>query len=176
MSERRKRKRGVKSKDSPTRECIECAVCLCNFTIEHMTSSFACTHQFCVKCDTELFKRSTDKCPQCRKHRIDTHRSRSEIASRQALALRESSAAEPAFIFFPTQPPSLLQHGHPTNDALQSAEESLDALASLANSEDLNRALGMPLGATAMGMAEFFRHVARLRAQAPGGVSIHFRL
>eukprot|EP00966_Prymnesium_polylepis_P129936 3004728-Prymnesium_polylepis.2 len=140
-----------------------------------MTSSFDCTHQFCKKCDKELFERSTDRCPQCRQPRVEKQRSRTEIAKRQDRARRESADEGPGFIFFPIQPPSLLQHGDSLHN-VQSVEESFEALQSLASNPILNHALGTPLGSTAIPMAEFFRHTARLRAHASGSVSVTFTM
>ena len=173
MSKRAKRKRTVRNTNP---ECVECAVCLSEFTVDNMRSSFDCTHKFCKKCDKQLFERSTDRCPQCRKPRVETHRSRSEIASRQDRARRERVDEAQGFIFFPVQPPTLLQHGDQDDSNLQSAEDSLDALTTLASNPILNHAIGMPLGATAIPMAEFFRHTARLRAHASGSVSITFTM
>ena len=178
MSERAKRKRSVRTQEPPT-ECIQCAVCLSEFTVTDVTSSFDCTHQFCTtsskKCDKELFERSTDRCPQCRKPRVDTQRSRTEIAKRRDRAREQSADEGPGFIFFPIMPPTLLQNGENTSN-VQSVEESFEALEALASNPILNHALGMPLGSTALPMAEFFRHTARLRAQANGSVSVTFTM
>lgn len=175
MSERATRKRSVRSTEGYKKECIECAVCLTEFTVTNMTSSFDCTHQFCKKCDKELFERSTDRCPQCRQPRVEKQRSRTEIAKRQDRARRERDDEGPAFIWFPVQPPSLLQHEDLVAN-LQSVDESLEALQSLASNPILNEALGLPRSSIAVPVAEFFRHTARLRARSSGSVSVTFTM
>lgn len=85
-------------------DSFECPVC---FTVTDPVFAFDCGHGLCQSCDLELFCRADDRCPVCRKPRVDEstlqHAASEAFAERRYRALAERSAREntPQTIFFP---------------------------------------------------------------------------
>ena len=172
----------VRGANAQTEDCTQCPVCL-DDTVVDPIFPFDCGHPVCSKCDKELFCRADDRCPMCRKARlqdsVDAHcaalnRSNEMQRREDAIAQRRNEeTAQSGFIFFPVQATvevdatDFMVHEDVFRDGPSGDLVRVQHYHALGDS-NVSNAIGALVNAGNIPLSEFYMAVASLRASSHG--------